>query len=138
MVNIIIDKLDTKRWYNDKGELHRLDGPAIEYANGNRCWYIHNKLHRVDGPAFLWGSGDAHWYYNGLLHREDGPAIDNFHGSHGHQGSQEWLIHGVHHRLDGPAIIYNKYYHIWFINGVRINVFSNEEFLKIVKLRAFL
>ena len=28
---------------NDKGQLHRLDGPAIERANGNKAWYINGK-----------------------------------------------------------------------------------------------
>ena len=26
-------------WYKN-GELHRLDGPAIEHSNGNKEWYI--------------------------------------------------------------------------------------------------
>jgi len=35
-----IDALGTKEWYiND--ELHRVDGPAIEYANGDKYWYYH-------------------------------------------------------------------------------------------------
>jgi hypothetical protein len=34
-----IDSRGTKYWYqNDK--LHRLDGPACEYANGDKYWYI--------------------------------------------------------------------------------------------------
>ena len=32
----------TKEWYqNDL--LHRLDGPAIEWCNGNKCWYYENQ-----------------------------------------------------------------------------------------------
>lgn len=30
-------------WYNDQGSYHRLDGPAIIYASGYQCWYIHGK-----------------------------------------------------------------------------------------------
>ena len=38
-----IDDSSTKYWYqNDK--LHREDGPAVEYANGSRIWYINGKL----------------------------------------------------------------------------------------------
>lgn len=30
----------TKYWTLDGGiEFHREDGPAIEYANGDKCWY---------------------------------------------------------------------------------------------------
>ena len=30
---------------------HRLDGPAIEYSDGEKVWYQNDKLHRTDGPA---------------------------------------------------------------------------------------
>jgi len=43
----------TIEWYqNDK--LHRLDGPAREYANGSKSWYQNGELHREDGPACEW------------------------------------------------------------------------------------
>jgi hypothetical protein len=36
-----IDESGTKRWYlNDK--LHRTDGPAVEYANGSKLWYLNH------------------------------------------------------------------------------------------------
>ena len=42
----------TKRWYNDKGKLHRENGlPAIEWANGDKEWFLNGKLHRENGPA---------------------------------------------------------------------------------------
>jgi len=30
-------------FYNSKGELHREDGPAIEYITGTKYWYLNNK-----------------------------------------------------------------------------------------------
>ena len=30
---------------------HRLDGPAIEWVDGFKEWFNHNKRHRADGPA---------------------------------------------------------------------------------------
>ena len=30
--------------YNTQGHLHRVYGPAIEYSNGNRTWYINGKV----------------------------------------------------------------------------------------------
>lgn len=30
--------------------------------------------HRVNGPAVEWPDGDKEWWVNGLRHREDGPA----------------------------------------------------------------
>jgi hypothetical protein len=38
-------------WRNEKGQLHRLDGPAIEFSCGTKAWYKDGQLHRVDGPA---------------------------------------------------------------------------------------
>ena len=35
-----IYKNGSREWRNQKGQLHRLDGPACEYANGEKCWYI--------------------------------------------------------------------------------------------------
>ena len=38
-------------------------------------YYLNGKLHRTDGPAFIWSNGDIEYYLNGKRHREDGPAI---------------------------------------------------------------
>ena len=56
--------IGTTRWYIN-GNLHREDGPAIEYQNGGKQWYINGKLHREDGPAFESPSGDKFWYLDG-------------------------------------------------------------------------
>ena len=42
-----IDKYGNKRWYNENHELHREDGPAIEYSNGNKYWYKNYESHRL-------------------------------------------------------------------------------------------
>lgn len=40
----------TKMWWVD-GQLHRLDGPAVEYADGSKEWYInHKKCTEEDYP----------------------------------------------------------------------------------------
>jgi len=44
-------KLKNEPYTNSKGEWHRLDGPAIEYLDGGKEWWINGKLSRVDGPA---------------------------------------------------------------------------------------
>ena len=31
---------DRTEWFLLEGELHREDGPAIEYASGNKSWYL--------------------------------------------------------------------------------------------------
>ena len=69
-----IDGYGTKRWYlND--ELHREDGPAVEYSDGTKRWFINGKQHRLDGPAVELCSGTKRWFINGKQHRLDGPAV---------------------------------------------------------------
>lgn len=55
---------DAKRWYLDE-LLHREDGPAIEYTNGDKYWWLNGKLHRENGPAVEWSNGDKYWFLNG-------------------------------------------------------------------------
>jgi len=42
--------------------LHREDGPACEYADGEKRWYINDKLHREDGPAVAYADGTKEWW----------------------------------------------------------------------------
>ena len=30
-------------WRNNEGQVHREDGPAVEYANGEKRWYINGQ-----------------------------------------------------------------------------------------------
>ncbi|SRR6266404_1876125 len=58
-------------WYKPGTEiLHREDGPALEYVNGNKYWYKKNKLHRLDGPACEYSNGDGKWYIEGEPYTE--------------------------------------------------------------------
>ena len=34
-----IDRNGNKIYRNESGKLHRLDGPAIEYSNGDKEWF---------------------------------------------------------------------------------------------------
>jgi len=64
---IHINEYGSKRYYSDRDMtiLHREDGPAIEWHNGDRYWYINGKLHREDGPACEYADGDKYWLING-------------------------------------------------------------------------
>ena len=53
------------KYYNENGQLHREDGPAIEDSNGDKAWYFNGELHREDGPAIEYSDGDKLWYFNG-------------------------------------------------------------------------
>ncbi len=51
----------TKFWYVDD-KLHRLDGPAVEFASGSKFWYQNDQWHRLDGPAIEYADGTKFWY----------------------------------------------------------------------------
>ena len=84
---------DRTEWYQN-GQLHRVGGPAEEWANGSKFWYQNNQLHRLDGPAREWANGDKFWYQNGQLHRLDGPAIEET------NGNKFWFLHGQQYTYD--------------------------------------
>jgi hypothetical protein len=96
------------RYYNDLNQYHREDGPAIEYTDGSKWWYLNGQRHREDGPAIEWDNGTKWWYLNGLCHREDGPAIEYA------NGDKRWYFRGKH-----------------------IDCKTNKEFLQLMKMKAF-
>jgi hypothetical protein len=63
-------------WFNEKEQLHRKDGPAIEEPDGYKAWWSNGKRHRENGPAVEKPDGSKEWWINGQLHREDGPAVE--------------------------------------------------------------
>ena len=44
-------------WCNLDDERHRENGPAIEWTNGSRIWYINGRRHRENGPAIEYADG---------------------------------------------------------------------------------
>jgi len=72
-----IDENGNKEWWKN-GELHRLDGPALESICGTKEWYQNGLRHRLDGPAIEYASGSKFWFQYDKLHREDGPAVIHF------------------------------------------------------------
>ena len=88
-----------------------LDGGVGVYivdSDGNEWYYNKVGLHRDNGPAVIYTDGSRMWYSNGKCHRTDGPAVE------------------------GP------YGRSWFLNGVEINCSSQEEFDRLINVRAFL
>ena len=59
-----VDPNEIKEWYLN-GKHHRVDGPAIEYADGTKFWYLNGKRHREDGPAVEDADGTKMWWLNG-------------------------------------------------------------------------
>ena len=87
---VTVDECCTTRWYKDAEHSirHRENGPAVEYANGDKVWYQNGQLHRTDGPAIDRASGHKEWWQNDLCHRTDGPAVVF------EDGDKRWCING--------------------------------------------
>lgn len=86
----------------------RTFGNRLEYVNGN------GDLHREDGPAIEYTNGDLEWWVNGNRHREDGlPAVE-------YENRKEWWENGKRHREDGPAIISDGVVPSWFFKGEKL------------------
>lgn len=74
-------------WYNKEGELHREGGPAVEWNDGDKEWWLNGARHRENGHAFE-RDGVKEWWVNGKLHREDGSAVEYS------NGNKEWWLNG--------------------------------------------
>ena len=85
---VTVDIFGAKRWYRN-GVLDCVDGPAVEYANGDVQWWVNGELHREDGPAVVHDTGYKEWWVNGKLHRDDGPAVEWA------NGDKSWWLNGV-------------------------------------------
>lgn len=107
------------------------DGLNI-FPNGDKYWYLNGLRHREGGPAVEHANGYQEWRINDLLHREDGPAIED-----GKYGNKYWYLHGLPHRSDGPATERSDGLNLWYLSGEYIDCDSQEEFERLIKLKAF-
>ena len=42
----------------------------MEYSN-IKVWYKNNEFHRLDGPAVIYANGSEHWYIEGVNYSEE-------------------------------------------------------------------
>ena len=69
MAEVYTDTNELGKFYFKDPEMtiqHREDGPAVEYANGSKLWFVNGVRHRLDGPATQWSDSKA-WYVNGVF-----------------------------------------------------------------------
>jgi len=134
MSNPVIEEDGTKRWFDEDGNHHRADGPAVEYASGIKMWSWHGKIHRVDGQAIEMVDGSGEWYLadtklteeefkslvgtlpvaevkseaNFILDEDGSKTWLDAEGKpykvEYANGDKEWYKGGELHREDGPAI----------------------------------
>jgi hypothetical protein len=90
-----------------------------------KFYFLHDKLHREDGPAVEFANGDKYWFLNDILHREDGPALECI------NGDKQWYISGICHRIDGPAIEYATGRNDWYLQGKKISKKKHSQLVKL-------
>lgn len=106
-----VDYDGTIRYYKPGTDvLHRIDGPAIVYANGTVEYFIDGKLHRTDGPAVIWSTGYKAWYQDNRLHRIDGPAVEKANGEIGYWIDGKQLTSAQFKNATSPKPKENDYY----------------------------
>jgi hypothetical protein len=110
------------RWFTKSGQLHRVDGPAVERPDIKQ-WWVHDQLHRTDGPAIERANGSKEWYVNNQRHRTDGPAVV-WSG-----GADEWWVNGRLHRVGGPARRWRSGSPEWWADGRQ---FTEDEYYRFV------
>lgn len=72
---LFISRQGRKNYFKN-GELHRLDGPALESRDGkHQEWWVNGKLHREDGPAIIGGAFGESWYLNDISYNKE--TFDN-------------------------------------------------------------
>jgi len=84
-LKIKIDEYGNKRYLNDEEQLHRLDGPAVEYSCGTKYWAINGNYHRNIDLAEEYSDGEKLWRFKGERHRVGGSFYSH---------SKWWFIHG--------------------------------------------
>ena len=99
------------RHFNENGELHQEDGPAIEIIHNTAVWYKADNLYGIDGPEYFDVLDRREWWVNDKRHRLNGPAVEYA------NGTKEWWVEGKLHRLDGPAVESWNGNLEWWVNG---------------------
>jgi hypothetical protein len=65
---------------------------CTKHPNGAKYWCLNGQLHRKDGPAVEWPDGTKMWYLYDRYHREDGPAVEYHDCS---KCSKYWYLDGI-------------------------------------------
>ncbi len=57
-------------YFNNDLKFHRLDGPSFENTGRDKFWCKNGMDHREDGPAAEYRNGSKSYYLNGKIYAE--------------------------------------------------------------------
>lgn len=74
-----MNKRNGKIWRLPNGQIHRINGPAVETPFGTKQWFVNGNRHRIDGPAIEWNDGIKEWWINNdtITHEVNEWLIEN-------------------------------------------------------------
>lgn len=64
MISLLIQIYGSKWWYKND-QIHRTNGPANIYSDGQQTWYLRHQRHRTSGPAVIYSDGTVEYWING-------------------------------------------------------------------------
>jgi hypothetical protein len=70
MISIKKELSDRNVFFNENDKLHRTDGPAVEYDNGTKEWWINGERHRENGPAIEYSDGFKLFFLDNYMYSE--------------------------------------------------------------------
>lgn len=109
----IIKSDSSKEWLID-GKHIRDDGPAIEQADGTKCWTnAAGEFHRDNDEPAITGPDREEWFINGKhgrVENKDCPSVII-------KGIKHYYKDGKLHRVGAPTIIYPDGSQEWYFEG---------------------
>lgn len=74
--SIIVDigkPYEREIYYSDEtySIIHREDGPAVEWCDGSKEWWVNNVHHRINGPCAEWSDEEKWFAINGVFYEEE-------------------------------------------------------------------
>jgi len=66
-----IDSIGSMYWRNKDGQMHREGAPAITWRDGSEFWYLYGFLHKLDGPAVMYANQNTQWWINGKQYTQE-------------------------------------------------------------------
>ncbi len=88
-------------WYNKEGQLHRLNGPAVENSDGYKTYWMNGKCHNLEGPAVIYSSGEVEYHIeNKLYSKKDWEKeVQKIKSSTKSLENQEVEVNGIKYKL---------------------------------------
>lgn len=69
--SVCLKRKDVKGWFR-KGQLHRINGPALE-SGDIEYWFKDGQIHRRNGPAVKIGNHEEYWENGNILSGQRNP-----------------------------------------------------------------